>query len=333
VTGPDPLDPRLRAELQTLERSAPSDIPRLLGKSSEARRRARWLPTAVTLMAGAALGIAGSQLLLNWAAIGERPGLIAIVTPQPSPSAATAECRPPTIPDPAIDELGPQAQIRNSEPLHIRNGRATLWVSVEPDTDAQQLLVTGFTVNGRISGSTNGQLDRAAADQIPSDLRLSGTVFAGPIKFWQSGCWQLRVFAKGALIGSAVVKAEAQPAPPVGRFRTVAAIPDGPCVALELEKMPDPAQPAPAWWWDQGRSGDCSTRTSDLIRATATLVEDESGYQIELERGLMNGNAEVIRLHLVPVGDELQGSVTSAGHAPVRFVRVEEVAPSFAPLP
>ena len=111
------------------------------------------------------------------------------------------------------------------------------------------------------------------------------------------------------------------------------AIPDGSCVALELEKMPDPAQAVPAWWWDQGRSGDCSTRNSDLIRATARLVQDESGYQIEMERGLMNGSAEVIRLHLVPVGEELQGSVKSAGDAPVRLVHVEEVAPSFAPLP
>ncbi|MDP9225031.1 MAG: hypothetical protein M3P18_14525, partial [Actinomycetota bacterium] len=105
------------------------------------------------------------------------------------------------------------------------------------------------------------------------------------------------------------------------------------CIALDLGAISDRPEQVPASWWDAGAAGDCSTRTSDIITTTARLIPGAEGYQIELERALLRGEADVVRMQVVPVGDDLQGSVTSARDTPVRFVRVQEVAPTFAPVP
>jgi hypothetical protein len=353
VSGTGPSDPRLRAQLEALERSAPFDLPRLLGASGGAGRRARWLPTAITLIAGAALGIAGSQLLLNWPPIGERyagePSASAAsvgqlldatvppgcpITKRPDPLFVPPAAFPSTPPGAAggafwygtmdlwtvVNADGSWGGLRN--PAGEYENKSFWWsvafkVNVEPEPALQ---VTGRRLDAAAETARSNGATNAGASDIGSAMLTGVTVPT-------SGCWELTGHYRGHELSYVFW------IPGHGRFRTVTAVPKGPCLALDLEAMPEPPAEVTAWWWDEGNSGDCSSRTSDVIRTRARFVRDQSGYQVELEIGQMNGGTQVIRIHVVPVGDELQGEVKSAGNAPVRFVQVDEVVPTLAPPP
>jgi hypothetical protein len=215
-----PSDRRLRAELEALERSAPSDLPRLLGASAAAggaRRPARWLPTAVTLIAGAALGIAASQLVLNWAAIGERPA----TGPSPSvpfvgrlPGARvpptcpiTKQPDPPFVPPAAFPNTPPGAPggafwygtndlwtVANADGswggLRNANGgfeNKSFWWSVAFKVDKEPqpaLQITGRRLDAPGEGARVGPATNAAAGDIGSAM-LTGVTLP------TSGCWEL----------------------------------------------------------------------------------------------------------------------------------------------
>lgn len=60
-------------------------------------------------------------------------------------------------------------------------------------------------------------------------------------------------------------------ASPTGTFATDRAL-IGPCVAFELGGRASVGDVVNAWWWDEGASGDCTTRTSDVVRTKARTV-------------------------------------------------------------
>ena len=220
MSGTGPSDPRLRAELEALERSAPSDLPRPLGASGaagRARRPARWLPTAVTLIAGAALGIAASQLVLNWAAIGERPATgpspsVPFVGRLPDASAPpscpiTKRPDPPFVPPSAFPSTPPGAPggafwygtnhlwtVANADGswggLRNANGgyeNKSFWwsaafkVNEEPQPALQ---ITGRRLDAPAEGARVGTATNAGAADIGSAM-LTGVTLP------TSGCWEL----------------------------------------------------------------------------------------------------------------------------------------------
>jgi len=62
---------------------------------------------------------------------------------------------------------------------------------------------------------------------------------------------------------------------PAGTFQSAEALEDRLCLAIQLAEFDYREQSSlRAWWWGQG-SGDCSTRTSDVVPTTATIEQRE----------------------------------------------------------
>lgn len=113
---------------------------------------------------------------------------------------------------------------------------------------------------------------------------------------------------------------------PIGTF--VAERPyDGICLAVTV-RSPDERTHA-IQWWDAGASGDCRSRTSDIVTTLADFSEPPA---MTVGISLMDGGTHEIQLRLTGIfGDELR--FARSGEHEVSFKRVEAVTPTFAPVP
>lgn len=116
---------------------------------------------------------------------------------------------------------------------------------------------------------------------------------------------------------------------------TTKAIAGEPCFAFELAGLAyDRPTQVPAWWWDQGSSGDCQTRTSDVVASQATIAaRADSRYDLLLKVPLMGGGVDEIGVTVSMVDGALRGSALKLPDRLVVFTRVSAVLPSFAPVP
>lgn len=119
---------------------------------------------------------------------------------------------------------------------------------------------------------------------------------------------------------------------PVGTFQSVQPIEDRLCVAIETERATYAEEASlRAWWWDQG-SGDCSTRTSDVVSTAATITPTLTGaYDVSLDVPLMSGDAWTVRFTLDASAGGLRGTAAEQG-VQIQFIEVDTVDPDFAPL-
>lgn len=102
---------------------------------------------------------------------------------------------------------------------------------------------------------------------------------------------------------------------------------DGICLALTI-RTPD-ALTHTSQWWDAGASGDCRTRTSDIVTTVADFSQ-LPGMTVRIP--LMDGGTHDIRLRFTSIFDD-EIRFSRANEHEVSFRRVEEVAPTFAPRP
>ena len=113
---------------------------------------------------------------------------------------------------------------------------------------------------------------------------------------------------------------------PVGAFQAVRPF-DRTCLVITVT---DPGEtPISALWWDAGASGDCSTRTSDVVSSLAHLIEVPL---MRVDIPLMDGGVHELTLRLTGITDD-EIRFARAGEMEVPFRRVDEVAPTFAPVP
>lgn len=120
---------------------------------------------------------------------------------------------------------------------------------------------------------------------------------------------------------------------PVGTYMTTKALAGKPCFAFELAAVEydRPTQVA-GWWWDQGESGDCRTRTSDVVASMLTISRQaDARYDLLLRLPSMAGGFDDVRVTISVTDGRLSGSV-GASDQPVMFSSVATVEPSFAPV-
>lgn len=122
-----------------------------------------------------------------------------------------------------------------------------------------------------------------------------------------------------------------RPELPLGIVQSDEPIGDRLCLAIKIEQAAYREEASlRAWWWDQG-SGDCSTRTSDVVSTTASITPAEAdSFDVTLDLPLMGGDVRVVRLALHPTGDGMPVTAVP-DEAPLEFIEVETVAPAFAP--
>lgn len=119
----------------------------------------------------------------------------------------------------------------------------------------------------------------------------------------------------------------------VGTFATDRAA-LGPCVAVRVDADALQTGVGNAWWWEQGSSGDCSTRTSDVVSATARVASAGAGFEFTISIPTMSGTPEDMRFAVRANTDGLAGTVsTKSGTSPVRLVPITNVDPTFQPVP
>ncbi len=120
---------------------------------------------------------------------------------------------------------------------------------------------------------------------------------------------------------------------PAGTFATDRAL-IGPCIAFELGGGTPAGDAVNAWWWDEGASGDCTTRTSDVVRTQARTDVAGEAIRVTVPIPLMDGTSREIGLVVAPDGDGLAGTVADGRQsAAVQLVRVSEVDPESRPVP
>lgn len=113
---------------------------------------------------------------------------------------------------------------------------------------------------------------------------------------------------------------------PVGTFQAVRPF-DGMCLAITVT---DPGETSiSALWWDAGASGDCTTRTSDVVSSVAHLIEFPL---MRVDIPLMDGGVHELTLRFTGMTDD-EIRFARANEMEVSFLRVNEVAPTFAPVP
>jgi hypothetical protein len=119
---------------------------------------------------------------------------------------------------------------------------------------------------------------------------------------------------------------------PVGTFQSVQPIEDRLCVAVETERASCAEEASlRAWWWDQG-SGDCATRTSDVVSTAATITPSLTGtYGVSIDVPLMSGDAWTVRFTLDASAGGLRGMAAEQG-VQLQFIEVDTVDPDFAPI-
>lgn len=120
---------------------------------------------------------------------------------------------------------------------------------------------------------------------------------------------------------------------PVGTFATDRAV-LGPCVAVRVDADALQTGLGNAWWWEQGSSGDCSTRTSDVVSATARVASAGAVTELTVSIPEMGGTSNDMRFSVGSSPDGLSGTVsTKSATSDVRFVPVAKVDPAFQPVP
>lgn len=148
---------------------------------------------------------------------------------------------------------------------------------------------------------------------------------ASGVLFPTEGCWEVTgtVGSSSLTFVTFVIRA---PDLPVGIFQATQPF-GATCLAITVADPQD--RNLPARWWNPGASGDCSTRTSDIVSSAADFI----GFPVlRIEIPLMNGGTHEISLRLSGVGaDEIR--FVRASETEVPFIRVEEVVPTFAPVP
>lgn len=116
---------------------------------------------------------------------------------------------------------------------------------------------------------------------------------------------------------------------PTGTFLTDRPL-VGQCVAITVEAQG--ALSFPLQWWAAGASGDCTTRTSDIVSTSGRL---EDGRVIAFTVGLLSRGAQeaTIRFEIEEVGDGISmvGTDPAGNKDQIHFSRVSVVAPSFVP--
>jgi hypothetical protein len=120
---------------------------------------------------------------------------------------------------------------------------------------------------------------------------------------------------------------------PIGIFVTDRAV-LGTCIAVRLGADTLHTGEASAWWWDQGSSGDCSSRTSDVVSTTARIASAGAVTVLTISIPNMDGTSEDMRFAVGSRPDGLAGTVsTKSATSPVRFIPVASVDPTFRPMP
>lgn len=143
----------------------------------------------------------------------------------------------------------------------------------------------------------------------------------------------LGAFAARGQLPEAVVAPTREPLP-VGTFITPRATSGYPCLGVELAQGNGTASREVAvFWWDQGPSGDCATRASDVIRTTGLLVDGgQDGYELTLVIRRHDGNSEPFSAWLRVEDGALVGDRGAPGPN-VAFVRAAAIEPTYAPQP
>ncbi len=189
---------------------------------------------------------------------------------------------------------------------------------------AGELTITGRRLDGPAP---------PARGEVPSGYGSLGFQASGVI-FPTEGCWEVTGTVAGTSLTfvTFVRKQEITPSP-AGTFATDRAL-IGPCIAFELGGGTLAGDAVNAWWWDEGASGDCTTRTSDVVRTQARTDVAGEAIRVTVPIPLMDGTSREIGLVVAPDGDGLAGTVADGRQsAAVQLVRVSEVDPESRPVP
>ncbi len=238
-------------------------------------------------------------------------------------------------------EIGGPNAFFKAEPdaFHAEPNNWLIITRFDPDAAPGQLVQMWADRLGpgdHVPGSYNSPMDPTniyrGSDPAP---QLPGGWYLFEQRFPVPGCWRLSAAIDGRVAGTATlsVGVGTSASVPVGTYTTSAAIPGEPCFAFENSSATyDKVTAVRAWWWDQGESGDCHTRTSDVVSSTANIVpRKDSGYDFVLDIPLTSGQTHEIRVALQTSGGSLAGVALSADNASVFFTWVRAVDPSFAP--
>jgi hypothetical protein len=215
-----------------------------------------------------------------------------------------------------------------------------VWARFEPDAPASgrvHIWADRFGSADHVEGALNS---RAEPQNIARGSEPAPELPGGWYLFEQRlpvpGCWRLSGAIDGRVVGSAVIRVVpgAPHFAPIGTFISDAAVGAQPCFGFQnLSYSREFPREVPAWWWQHGASGECSTRSSDLVATRATIARrDDSGYELVLHVSPAGGTQDGLRVTLYPNLGKNAGVVTSAGNASVFFTEVQHVGPSFAPL-
>jgi hypothetical protein len=121
--------------------------------------------------------------------------------------------------------------------------------------------------------------------------------------------------------------------PPVGTFATDRAV-LGLCVAVRVDADTVQSGVANAWYWDQGASGDCSSRASSVVSATARVAAAGASTELTVAIPEMSGPSEEMTFAVEPGPVGLTGTVTTkTATSAVRLVLVATVDPTGQPAP
>jgi len=280
---------------------------------------------------------------------------VALLGPRPTPP---SECDVSAVTNHGISwkEIGgPRASFWffSAEPDHFHATPYAWLITSRLDPDAaagEQLEVWAdhLPSGDRVAGSLN--IDPRNIHRTPPP-QLPGGWYPIEQRFPVPGCWRLSASIDGQVVGTAIVNVRVGTSAylPAGTYMTSVAITSDPCLVFEIPRgmryrgPSDPPVEVPAWWWDMGESGDCGTRTSDVVASRAMVVpREDSGYDLVLDIPVVTGETHEIRIALYVLGSlesldaldglaPIGGVVLSAGNASIFFTPLEAVEPTFAP--
>jgi hypothetical protein len=264
-------------------------------------------------------------------------------SPSVGPASPTDRCDVSTVVEHGSwwKEIGGPNAFFNAEPDAFQAEPNNWLIITRFDPDASpgqpvQMWADRLGSDDHIPGSYNSLMDPTniyhfsdPAPQLPGGWYLFEQRFPIP------GCWQLTAAIDGRVVGTATlsVRVGTSASVPVGTYMTNSAIPGEPCFAFENSRATyEKVTTVRAWWWDQGESGDCQTRTSDVVSSTADIEpRADSGYDLVLTIPRMTGDTNEIRVALQVSGGSLAGVALSSDNTSVFFMSVPAVEPEFAP--
>jgi hypothetical protein len=312
ILGPDALRARLEAD------------------SARRRTRIRRATTAAAIIAAVAVVavVSLSQLPRS---------------PSVGPASSTDHCDVSTVVEHGSwwKEIGGPNAFFNAEPdaFHAEPNNWLIITRFDPDAAPDQpvqIWADHLGSDDRIPGSYNSPMDPANIFHSSDPaLQLPGGWYLFEQRFPVPGCWQLSAAIDGRVVGTATltVRVGTSARVPVGTYMTTRAIPGEPCFAFENSSATYANVTAVrAWWWGQGESGDCQTRTSDVVSSMANIEpRPDSGYDLILRIPLKTGATDEIRVALQISGGSLAGVALSSDNTSVFFMSVPAVEPEFAP--